>query len=151
MDNTPPSTSVLTSSCYSIEFQVLLLLQPLPCFALRPELFCSRSFSTNSNTCIKALAEYEGRSTSHLGILFLCLDISKGDGLEGKYLCWRKMKNVSHRPENRLRLFLENKLQSSLLYCYLFIICFLETQKKILISNHSHFVNSVKASWVEEL
>lgn len=113
MDNTSPSTSVLTSSCYSINFQVLLSLQPLPCFARRPELFCSPSFSTDSNTCIKALAEYEGRSTSHLGILFLCLDFSKGDGLEGKYLCWRKMKNVSHGPENRLRLFLENKLQSS--------------------------------------
>lgn len=102
----------LTSSSDSIEFQVLLSLLPLSCFALQPELFCSPSFSTDSNTCIKALAEYEGRSASHLGILFLCLDISKGDGLEGKYLCWRKMKNVSHGPENRLWLFLENKLQS---------------------------------------
>lgn len=36
---------------------------------------------------LKALAKYEGRSTTRFGILSLCLDISKGDGLEEKHLC----------------------------------------------------------------
>lgn len=51
---------------------------------------------------LKALANYEGGSTTGFGILSPCLDISKG-----------RMKYLTHRPENTQWVFPENKAQTS--------------------------------------